>query len=145
MIHIIWSHHSSTNNQIFFTWKIPFVLFNNSFQILLPQWNNLLNIVTCNLISSYILFESCEISNSILNMFHLFGYRSPCTKMSRFWMQECLFLIHNIDTIISDPSLTPPPFFVHYTLINYHKNSLGILNISYCVIITIPPCSCAVV
>ena len=105
----------------FFNWTSVFVIFNNSFQFILPQWNASLNHVSYDFISSRILFENFKFSYYLLNIFDIFGNRSPITKRVYAGCKNVSFM-YNIDKILSDTFILHPPplFFVHFVLAHYH-------------------------
>ena len=65
--------------KVCFTWLF-FIILYHSFQILLPQWNTCMNLVTYYLIHSYFFFEISIISYTLLNMVVLFWYWILCNK-----------------------------------------------------------------
>ena len=112
-----------------FTWTHFSFFPYHGFQILIPQWNTFLNLVTYHLISSYLFFEICEISYSLPYMFHIFGWWFPCNKTV---VSECKNVFFNIkqwhNNILSIHNNIFTLLFYCY-LINHHIHSLDILNI----------------
>ena len=85
-----------------FNWTSYFIIFNNSFQFILPQWNYILYHVTYDLFFFKLFFEKFKFSYSLLNIFDIFGYWFPGTKLICVGCDNVSFM-YNIDTIISDP------------------------------------------